>query len=320
MTLEFLLRMHLRGAPGALDMVTRTLDRMANGGIHDQLGGGFHRYSVDGRWHVPHFEKMLYDNAQLARLYLHAHQVTGREPYRAVVVKTLDYLLREMRHPDGGFFSSQDADSEGVEGRFFVWSFDELVEVVGEGGEAVAAFFGALPEGNWDGTNVLWQPQEVGVVADQQAIPLVELGGRVLAAIPRLFEARERRIHPGTDDKILAAWNGLAIAALAEAARVLGRTAIRRGRSRRGRVRADAPPRRRGPAPALVAGRADERTRGSSTTTRCWPPRASSCTRRRSTRDGCERRARCPTSWSACSTTRRMAASSRWRPTPTRSC
>ncbi len=221
MTLEFLLRMHLRGTPGALDMVTRTLDRMANGGIHDQLGGGFHRYSVDGRWHVPHFEKMLYDNAQLARLYLHAYQVTGREPYRAVVARTLDYLLREMRHPDGGFFSSQDADSEGIEGRYFVWSFDDLVATAGEGGEAVAAFFGALPGGNWEGTNVLWQPQAIGVVAEQQAIPVVELGGRVLAAIPRLFEAREARVHPGTDDKVLAAWNGLAIAAFAEAARVL---------------------------------------------------------------------------------------------------
>jgi uncharacterized protein YyaL (SSP411 family) len=222
MTLEFLLRMHLRGTPGALDMVTRTLDRMANGGIHDQLGGGFHRYAVDGRWHVPHFEKMLYDNAQLARLYLHAFQVTGREPYRGVVARTLDYLLREMRHADGGFFSSQDADSEGVEGRFFAWPYDELVSVAGEGGGAIAAFFGALPEGNWEGTNVLWRPEEVGVVAERQGVPVLELGGWVLAALPGLFDHRETRVRPGTDDKILACWNGLAASAFAEAARVLG--------------------------------------------------------------------------------------------------
>jgi uncharacterized protein YyaL (SSP411 family) len=222
MTLEFLLRMHLRGAPEALDMVTRTLDRMAAGGMHDQLGGGFHRYSVDARWHVPHFEKMLYDNALLARLYLHGWQVTDHGAYRRVAERTLDYLLREMRHPDGGFFSSQDADSEGVEGRFFVWSYRELVEVAGPHGEAVAAYLGALPEGNWEGTNVLWTLRPLEEVASGAGMEPEALAEAVEAAHVRLLAARERRVHPAVDDKVLAAWNGLAIAALAEAGRAIG--------------------------------------------------------------------------------------------------
>jgi uncharacterized protein YyaL (SSP411 family) len=203
MTLEFLLRAHLRGHVDSLEMVERTLDRMAAGGIHDQLGGGFHRYSVDERWHVPHFEKMLYDNAQLARLYVHAWQVTANDGYRRVAEDTLEYLLRELRHPDGGFFSSQDADSEGEEGRFFAWTWEELVELVGED---AALALGAERGGNWeDGKNVLWLP-------DGDAGPAHE-------ARRRLFEARELRVKPTTDDKVLAAWNGLAITALAEAGR-----------------------------------------------------------------------------------------------------
>jgi hypothetical protein len=219
MTLELLLRCHLRGFDGALDMATLTLDRMAAGGIFDQLGGGFHRYSTDGRWLVPHFEKMLYDNAQLVRVYLHAWQLTGRARYREVAARTADYLLRELRHPDGGFFSSQDADSEGVEGRFFVWDHDELVRV---GGEPAARWFGASPRGNWEGTNVLWTPQPAAAVAEQAGISVEELERAVGDAKARLFQAREARVHPATDDKVLAAWNGLAISALAEAGRVLG--------------------------------------------------------------------------------------------------
>jgi uncharacterized protein len=207
MTLEFLLRCHVRGYEGALDMVTKTLDRMAAGGIYDQIGGGFHRYAVDRVWLVPHFEKMLYDNAQLARLYLHAFQVTGSEIYRRVATETLDYLLREMRHPDGGFYSSQDADSEGEEGRFYVWSWEELVEAAGED---VAEALGAGPEGNWEGTNVLWRPSGERAVPDD--------------ARRLLLERREKRVRPGTDDKVLAAWNGLAISALAETGRALGRS------------------------------------------------------------------------------------------------
>jgi uncharacterized protein len=206
MTLEFLLRCHLRGYPDSLEMVERTLDRMAGGGVYDQLGGGFHRYSVDDRWHVPHFEKMLYDNAQLARLYTRAWQVSGHERYRRVADETLGYLLREMRHPDGGFFSSQDADSEGEEGKFFAWTWDEMLGLVGE---PVARHFGASPHGNWEqGKNVLWTPSPG---------ELDEGARRVL------FEAREGRVPPATDDKVLAAWNGMAISAFAEAGRVLGR-------------------------------------------------------------------------------------------------
>jgi len=204
-TMELLLRCHRRGWDGALDMVTLTLDRMAAGGIRDHVGGGFHRYAVDRTWLVPHFEKMLSDNAQLARLYLHGWQVTGRDQDRVVATGTLDYLMREMRHPDGGFFSSQDADSEGQEGRFFVWGWDELV---GEVGKEVAEALGAGPEGNWEGRNVLWRPSGEAEVPED--------------ALRALLEVRERRVHPATDDKILAGWNGLAISALAETGRALG--------------------------------------------------------------------------------------------------
>src|SRR2546423_2266527 len=155
MTVEFVLRQALRGTPDALEMAVLTLDRMAGGGLFDQVGGGFARYSTDAAWMVPHFEKMLYDNAQLALLYARAWLVTRNDHDRDISSRTLDYLLREMRHPEGGFFSSQDADSEGVEGKFFVWSWDELVSLVGE--EAAGAF-GATPTGNWDGTNVLHAP------------------------------------------------------------------------------------------------------------------------------------------------------------------
>jgi uncharacterized protein YyaL (SSP411 family) len=219
MTVEFLLRCHLRGYDGALQMAEVTLHRMANGGIHDQVGGGFHRYAVDGRWHVPHFEKMLYDNAQLARLYARAWLLTGTDRYREVATSTLDYLLRELRHPEGGFWSSQDADSEGVEGKFFVWSHDELVEV---GGEAVASYLGAVPEGNWEGTNVLWTPLPRHLVAAEEGIDQDELRGRVDRARAELFARRERRVRPATDDKVLAGWNGLAISAFAEAGRAFG--------------------------------------------------------------------------------------------------
>jgi uncharacterized protein YyaL (SSP411 family) len=207
MTLELVLRLDARGWEGARDMASTTLDRMASGGMYDVVGGGFHRYSTDRRWLVPHFEKMLYDNAQLARLYVHAHQVTGQDAYRRVAEQTLDYLLREMRHPDGGLFSAQDADSEGVEGKFYVWSWEELVKVAGE---EVAAVLGASPGGNWEGTNIL---RSTG-----QEIPAE--WPRIRAA---LLERRNARVPPATDDKVLAGWNGLAVSALAVAGRTLGK-------------------------------------------------------------------------------------------------
>jgi uncharacterized protein len=220
-TWEFVLRCHMRGYDGALEMITTTLDRMAGGGMYDHVGGGFHRYSVDGRWLVPHFEKMLYDNAQLARLYLHAHQVTGEPRYRGVVEETLGHLLRDVRHPDGAFFSSQDADSEGVEGKFYVWSWDELLDVAtgtagGDPGLArsIVESLGASPSGNWEGANVLWTPREA---ASDHAIQ-----SALARTLAELHERRERRVRPAIDDKVLAAWNGLAISAFAEAGRVLG--------------------------------------------------------------------------------------------------
>jgi uncharacterized protein YyaL (SSP411 family) len=222
MTLEFVLRQALRGEPDALEMVVVTLDRMREGGIYDHLGGGFARYATDAAWHVPHFEKMLYDNAQLLQLYARAWQVTRNEDFRRVAVETAEYLLRELQHPEGGFWSSQDADSEGVEGRFFVWSWDELVERVGE---PVATCFGATPEGNWEGTNVLWRPVSASAVAPGFGLDPAELAAEVEDARRVLFEAREGRVKPGTDDKVLAAWNGLAIRALAEAGRALGEPA-----------------------------------------------------------------------------------------------
>ena len=225
MTLEFLLRRAVRGGPDAseaLEAVTTTLDRMAAGGIYDHLGGGFARYSTDERWHVPHFEKMLYDNAQLLQLYTRAWQVTAADRYRTVAIETAEYLLREMQHPEGGFFSSQDADSEGVEGKFFTWSWAELAGLVGE---PVARAFDATPDGNWSGeegrTNVLWRPRSIEEVAAETGLDAAELRAEVEDARPLLFAAREARAHPVTDDKVLAAWNGMAIAALAEAGRVL---------------------------------------------------------------------------------------------------
>ena len=179
------------------------------------MGGGFHRYAIDGRWHVPHFEKMLYDNAQLARLYTRVWKVTGEDRYRRVATDTLEYLVRDMRHPEGGFFSSQDADTDGVEGKTYVWSWDELE---GAAGEAVATAFGAVPQGNWEGTNVLWRPAPMETVA-------AELETHVRTARDRLFEVRSARPQPGLDDKVLAGWNGLAIGAFAEAGAAFGEPA-----------------------------------------------------------------------------------------------
>ncbi|HEY7477821.1 MAG TPA: thioredoxin domain-containing protein [Actinomycetota bacterium] len=224
MVLEFLLRAARRGIPDALEMVVLTLERMADGGMHDQVGGGFARYATDAAWHVPHFEKMLYDNAQLARVFTNAWLLTRNERFRTVAETTLDYLLRELRQDEGGFSSSQDADSEGVEGRFFTWSWDDLRSLAGE---AVAEALGATPEGNWLGedgrTNVLWRPVPVAAVAAAHDLGPGDLVEQVEAAIPVLFAARDRRVHPGTDDKVLTAWNALAIDALARAGRAFDR-------------------------------------------------------------------------------------------------
>jgi uncharacterized protein len=212
MVLEFLLRYHhLTADAQVLEMVTQTLDAMARGGMYDQLGGGFHRYSVDDRWLVPHFEKMLYDNAQLARVYLHAWQVTGNPFYRTIVQETLDYVVREMTDPEGGFYSTQDADSEGQEGKFFVWSAGEIREVLGAEAQAFVAAYGVTEWGNFEGRNIL------------EYVAGLERRVALAGARQRLFEARERRVHPGRDEKVLTSWNGLMLAAFAEAARALDR-------------------------------------------------------------------------------------------------
>jgi uncharacterized protein YyaL (SSP411 family) len=208
MVLEWLLRRAVRGHERARTMATTTLDRMANGGIFDLVGGGFARYSTDERWHVPHFEKMLSDNAQLMQVYAHAWLVTRDPTYRDVARSTADFLLAELLQPGGGFASSLDADTDGEEGAFYVWTWQELGETVGE---TAARALGGRPDGNWDSTNVLWSPPG-------DAAETVELGD----ARERLRAARAHRTRPATDDKVVTAWNGLAIRALCETGRIFG--------------------------------------------------------------------------------------------------
>jgi uncharacterized protein YyaL (SSP411 family) len=199
---------------GETGVVETTLDAMLAGGIYDQIGGGFARYSVDAIWLVPHFEKMLYDNALLARAYLHGWQTLGQPRYRRVCEETLDWMLAEMRGPEGGFYSALDADSEGEEGRFYVWTPAEIRDLLGEGAEAVIEFYGASEGGNFEGANILHLAHG----------PTAEPPAGLDAARRTLYEARAKRVWPSLDDKRLTAWNALAISALAEAGAVLGRS------------------------------------------------------------------------------------------------
>jgi uncharacterized protein YyaL (SSP411 family) len=212
MAVELLLRIYSRtGAERALQMAEFTLDKMGRGGLYDQVGGGFHRYAVDAIWLVPHFEKMLYDNAQLAHVYTLAWQLTGEPFYRTIADETLSYVLAEMTSPDGGFYSTQDADSEGEEGKFYVWTASELREVLGdEDGERVAGLLGVTERGNFEGSNVLSIPN----VSDRMTWRSEELAP--LRA--KLYEARAQRVWPGRDEKILTAWNGMMLRAFATAA------------------------------------------------------------------------------------------------------
>ncbi len=231
-SLEYLLRHYDRtGDASALQLVSLTLRKMAEGGIYDQVGGGFARYSVDAHWLVPHFEKMLYDNAQLSRLYLHAWQITGDNIYRAIAEEVYDYALREMTAADGGFYSATDADSEGVEGKFFVWTIDEAREALEpisdelpRALEIAIEHYGMTANGNFEGSNILFLPRTAAETAEILGLSLEQLTEAVAKIKDRLYAARTQRIPPQLDDKILTSWNGLMLASLAEAARVLKRS------------------------------------------------------------------------------------------------
>ena len=225
--LSLLLRCHRRsGDPMALQMVRTTLDAMAAGGIYDHIGGGFARYSTDERWLVPHFEKMLYDNALLAKTYLEAFQVTGDMAYRDVVTEVLDYICREMTHADGGFYSATDADSEGVEGKFFVWTPEEVARAVGNDEDArrFCACYDISSQGNWEHKSIPNRMRPLDAVARELNATTDALKDTMRRVRPLLYEARKRRVPPGLDDKVITAWNGMMISAMAEAARVLRRS------------------------------------------------------------------------------------------------
>jgi uncharacterized protein len=225
MGLSFLLRMHRRsGDPRALTMVTKTLDMMAAGGIYDHIGGGFARYSTDARWLVPHFEKMLYDNALLARVYVEAYQVTRKPLYRQVATEILDYIGREMTGPEGGIYSSTDADSEGVEGKFFVWMPEDVESILKneEDSRRFCALYDITASGNWEHKSIPNRLRPIEEVARQLNLTPDELMETASRVKPLLYEARLLRIPPGLDDKVITAWNGMMLSALAEAARVFG--------------------------------------------------------------------------------------------------
>ena len=225
MSLTFLLRSYLRTEQRELlEAVETTLEKMACGGMYDQLGGGFHRYSVDQYWFVPHFEKMLYDNALLSRIYLDAYLVTRNSFYRRIAEETLDYVTREMTSPEGGFYSTQDADSEGEEGKFYVWTPQEVEALLEEKDAALfCQYYDITPEGNFEGKNILHVPRPASLVArlnrtpEDQFLEIIERGRKTL------FAEREKRVKPGRDEKILTCWNGLMLRSFAEAANALDR-------------------------------------------------------------------------------------------------
>ncbi len=230
--LSFLLRQYYWNKQDKiLTMVTKTLDGMAAGGMYDHIGGGFARYSTDDEWLVPHFEKMLYDNALLARTYVEAFQVTGNERYRKVAMETLDYILREMTSPEGGFYSATDADSEGVEGKFFVWTPEQIREVVinEEDARRFCAYYDITEEGNWEHTSIPRTPQSWEAVAQKLNCTTEKLQETIDRVRPIVYQARMKRVPPGLDDKIITAWNGMMIGSMAEAGRVFNYQPYRDG-------------------------------------------------------------------------------------------
>ena len=225
MTLEFLLRTFARtGNKEALEMVKFTCEKMANSGMYDQVGGGFHRYSTDAKWLVPHFEKMLYDNALLSRLYLHYFQVSQDPKAREIVEGILDYVLREMTDASGGFYSTQDADSEGHEGKFFVWDIKEIRDALSEEqANLFCTYYNITEGGNFEGKNIPNVTRSLEELATQRNVPVAALEESLNESKRKLFELREKRVKPGRDEKVITAWNGLMMASFAEAGVILDR-------------------------------------------------------------------------------------------------
>jgi uncharacterized protein YyaL (SSP411 family) len=222
--MDLLLRWHHHsGDRSALDMVVHTLRRMAAGGIRDHLGGGFHRYSVDERWLVPHFEKMLYDNAQLVRSYTAAHQITGEHDLRSLAEETADYVLEDLRDPAGAFYCARDADSEGEEGRFYVWSEAEVDRLLHGDATLFKRVYDVSGPGNFEGLNILHLPHDLAAIARSEGMTEEELAVHLRKALDRLFRHRENRDPPLRDDKVLTGWSALMVRALAEAGAAFGR-------------------------------------------------------------------------------------------------
>jgi len=226
MTIEFMLRRAIQGKDTdenspILKSSLHALKAMARGGMYDVVGGGFSRYSVDNFWRTPHFEKMLYDNAQLARAYLHAYQITKDPFFKQIVIETLDFIAREMTHPDGGFYSSLDADSEGEEGKFYVWTLDEIRSTLKDDFDFFEAAYGITARGNFEGKTVLQRALDDPSLAARFKIQLEAVPVKLADCHSRLLSVRANRIRPGTDDKVLTSWNGLMLATMAEASRVI---------------------------------------------------------------------------------------------------
>ena len=241
MVLDFLLRRWARtGDRAVLTAVERTWEGMVHGGVYDQLGGGFHRYAVDSQWLVPHFEKMLYDNALLVRLGAQLWQVTGDSAVREVTEATLAWVEREMTAPDGGFYASLDADSEGEEGRFYVWRYRELRDALGDDADLLAEYWGASAEGNFEGQNILWRPRRDADFAAARGLAAHALHTAVARGRAALIAVRDRRARPARDEKIIAGWNGLMLRGVAECARVFGEERWRRVAERAGEFLATA--------------------------------------------------------------------------------
>lgn len=223
MSLQFLLAYHFHtGERRALDHVVFSLDRMIGGGIYDQLGGGFARYATDRAWLIPHFEKMLYDNALLVGLLTEAYKVTRKETYRQTIIDTLGFIEREMTAPAGGFYSALDADSEGEEGKFYVWDYSEIASVLGSDTPLFAAYYGLSEEGNWEEKNILWRPFSMEKLEEIFGLSAETIEERISACRQLLFGLRAERVRPALDDKILLGWNALQITAYAKAYSTLG--------------------------------------------------------------------------------------------------